>query len=74
MFDILGHLERQDNLMTVKQVADTFQVSTRSVERMITKRSVPSLLIGGQRRFDPSSLHGWVMKKSPEIAKFRRVN
>jgi hypothetical protein len=53
MFDLFAALKQQDKLMTKKQIANLLDVSGRSIERMVTL-GLPSMLIGGQRRFDPS--------------------
>jgi len=42
----------------------------RSVERMVLS-GLPSMLIGGQRRFDPSQLHRYFARKNPALVRER---
>jgi hypothetical protein len=40
---------------------------------MILRREIPTVLVGGQRRFDPKVLACWYMKRSPEAKKLRQI-
>src|SRR5437899_452654 len=67
-FDLLGELERYSGLMSVEEVASLFRVSKFTVYRMVQRRQIPSLIIGGSRRFDPKSLSFWLRKKDSTLA------
>lgn len=54
--------------MSVEDVAEVLDVSKFSVYRMAAKKQLPSLVIGGQRKFDPAALAMHFRKKSPESA------
>lgn len=70
MFDLFQKLEEQEKLMNKKQVAELLDVTPRTVERMIDS-GLPSILIGGQRRFDPAQLHRYFSRKNPLAARER---
>jgi len=55
--------------LTILQVAALFQVSDKTIRRMVARREIPSILVGGHRRFDPHTLRWWVIKRSPEMGK-----
>jgi hypothetical protein len=40
---------------------------------MAQKRQTPSLMIGGSRMFDPSTLILWLTKKEPQLAVAARM-
>jgi excisionase family DNA binding protein len=68
MFNILLALEAAHGLLTVRQVAKLLGRSQFSIYRMVQKRQIPSLRIGGSRCFDPSVLALWLSKKEPSLA------
>ena len=70
-FDLIGALESKTELMTVDEVSGVFSISLSTVNRMIATRKIPSLLIGGNRKFDPTQLIRWVIKKNPKIMEGR---
>ena len=72
MFDFLAALERSTSMLTVHQVAEMLHVSDKTIQRLISKRDIPSVLVGGQRRFDPKVLSWWYLKKSPQALKARQ--
>jgi excisionase family DNA binding protein len=67
-FDLLGELESQTGLLTVEEVAAIFRISKFTVYRMVKRKQIPCLLIGGSRRFDPKTLGYWARKKDPMLA------
>ena len=71
MFDLFSALEQQQELMTPKEVAKLLRVSHRSVQRMVAGSELPSMLVGGQRRFCPAQLHRHFAKKNPQAARER---
>jgi excisionase family DNA binding protein len=72
MFDFLASLENTNSMLTVVQVAEMLHVSQQTIRRMIAKRDIPSILVGGQRRFDPKTLYWWYVKKQPQALKARQ--
>ncbi len=49
-----------ERLLTVKDIADLLQLSQVKVYRMISDHGLPSIKIGGSRRFRPSEVYAWI--------------
>jgi excisionase family DNA binding protein len=47
-------------LLTIRQVAELLRVSKRTVKRLISRKELPALKIGGQRRIRASQLAKWI--------------
>jgi excisionase family DNA binding protein len=47
---------KDDRLWTKKQVSAYFNVSTSTVDRIVARRQLPFIVVGGRRRFDPADL------------------
>ena len=47
-------------LLTTQQAAELLQVSKRTVARLISRKELPALKIGGQRRISVSQLAKWI--------------
>jgi excisionase family DNA binding protein len=73
MFDFISALEQSTSMLTVGQVAEMLHVSNKTIQRLISKREIPSILVGGQRRFDPKTLYWWYTQKSPASLKARQA-
>ena len=71
MFDVIQELNQATSMLSVKQVAKIFQVSDKTIRRMIARREIPSILFSGQRRFDPKVLAWWYEKLCPLSRKAR---
>jgi excisionase family DNA binding protein len=67
-FNIIAKLENIDGLLTVDEVAGMFGLSKFTIYRMAQKRQIPCLMLGGTRKFDPSTLIVWLCKKEPQPA------
>lgn len=67
-YNILRALRRIQRLLTVKDLAEILGNSQDTVYRMAQRRQVPSLMLGGTRRFDPSTIEAWLIKKEPQLA------
>jgi excisionase family DNA binding protein len=67
-YSFIGALESYKGLMTVEEVAGVLGVSRFTVYRMAQRKQLPSLVIGGSRKFDPAALAMHYRKKSPESA------
>ena len=67
-WSLVAAIEAHRGLMTVDEVAAVLRVSVYTVYRMTQRKQIPSLVIGGSRRFDPAPLAMHYRKKSPESA------
>jgi excisionase family DNA binding protein len=67
-YNIVNHLESIGHLMSVDEVAEVLGLSKTTVYRMSQSRQVPSLMLGGTRKYDPSTLAAWLIKKDPQLA------
>jgi hypothetical protein len=43
-------------------------LSKFTIYRMAQKRQIPCMMLGGTRKFDPSTLIMWLCKKEPQLA------
>ena len=73
VFNLLNELEAFNRLMDVGDVAKILKKSKCAVYRMAQKGQLPSILVGGSRRFDPSTLAAHFRKKSPQLASAARL-
>jgi excisionase family DNA binding protein len=67
-FNIIAKLESIDKMLTVDEVAVLLGLSKFTIYRMAQKRQIPCLMLGGTRKFDPSTLIVWLCKKEPQLA------
>jgi excisionase family DNA binding protein len=72
-WSLVGKIEAHTGLMTVPEVAEILRVSEWTVYRMAQLKKIPSLIVGGSRRFDPAALGMHFRKKSPESAAAARA-
>lgn len=72
MFNIITKLNSYDRPLSVEDVVDVFGLSKTTVYRMSESGQMPSVMLGGSRRYDPSTLAMWVASKEPRIAKAAR--
>jgi len=72
VFNIITKLNSYDRTLNVEDVVDVFGVSKTTVYRMSESGQMPSVMLGGSRRYDPSALAMWVASKDPRIAKASR--
>jgi PTS system nitrogen regulatory IIA component len=47
-------------ILTLEQAAEMLQLSTRTIQRLVSKGGMPGRRIGGQWRFDRDQLREWV--------------
>jgi excisionase family DNA binding protein len=71
LFDFLAFLEASTGLLSFATVRDALDVSERTLRKMVAERTIPSLLIGGLRKFDPATLHRWILRMCPEMSRNR---
>ena len=67
-YNIVAKLEHIDKLLSVDEVAELLGLSKYTVYRMAQHRQIPCLMLGGTRKFDPSTLIVWLCKKEPQLA------
>ena len=67
-YSFITSLESHQGLMSVEEVAKVLSISKFTVYRMAHRKQLPSLVIGGSRKFDPAALAMHYRKKSPESA------
>jgi excisionase family DNA binding protein len=57
--------------LTLAEAATILQVSKRTILRMIQKRDVPALKVGGQWRLRESQLKRWAEEKESLMSAFQ---
>jgi excisionase family DNA binding protein len=67
-YNVINRLESVGRLLSVDEVAQLLGLSKFTVYRLANKRQIPSIMLGGTRRFDPSTLILWLTKKEPQLA------
>jgi excisionase family DNA binding protein len=67
-WSLIATIESYNRLMTIKDVMQLLSLSKTTVYRMAQRKQIPSLIIGGCRKFDPAALGRHFRKKSPESA------
>ena len=66
-FNLIARLHSVSRLMTVAEVAEILGKEPCTIYRIAQKKQIPSLMIGGSRSFDPSTLIIWASKKEPQL-------
>ncbi|MGE5443629.1 MAG: helix-turn-helix domain-containing protein [Ignavibacteriales bacterium] len=61
-------------IMTVKELADYFQIDEHSVYRMARKGAIPAFKIGSQWRFKKSEIDKWIQSKHFETKNFEEAS
>jgi len=59
--------------MTLAEAAAVLQISKRTILRMIQKRAVPALKVGGQWRIRESRLRSWAERKEDRLAETKQI-
>lgn len=67
-FNILDRLAAIDHLMTVGETASILNKSISTIYRMARSKQLPSIMLGGSRMFDPSTIAMCLAKKDPQLA------
>lgn len=67
MFDLIGELESHQGLMGTADVCKLLQVSRFTLAKMVNRREIPSFMVGGSRRFDPTALKNHFIRKCPPL-------
>ena len=66
-FNLIIALEQEPGLMSIERVAALLDSSVSTVYRKAQKKQLPSMMIGGSRKFDPSVLSMHFGKKYPDM-------
>ena len=53
-----------NNIMTVKEVADYLKVNDRTVYRLATSNKLPGFKVGGSWRFRKNEIELWISEQS----------
>lgn len=72
-WSFIAAIEAYQRLMLIEDVAEVLGLSKSTVYRMAQKKQIPSLVIGGCRKFDPAALAMHYRKKSPDSAAAARL-
>jgi excisionase family DNA binding protein len=72
-WSLIAAIEAHRGLLTIDDVAAVLQISKSTAYRMAQRKQLPSLIIGGVRKFDPAALSMHFRKKSPESAAAARL-
>ncbi len=54
------------NYLTIKEVAEQFNVTTKTIRRWMKGNGFPYYKPGGSLRFDPDDVKAWVKKQKEE--------
>ena len=55
-----------ENLFTVKELADYLKVNPVTVYRMVRKGGIPAFKVGKEWRFKGESIDSWILEKEHE--------
>ena len=55
-----------DEMLSVEEVARRFNVSTRTVVRLVERRQLRALRVGRQWRFKPEWIDEWIEKNTQQ--------
>ena len=62
-------VSQMDKMLTVEMVAEQFNVSPRTVVRLIEKGQMQALRVGRQWRVDPAWVEEWMNRNKTEVRK-----
>ena len=62
-------VSQMDKMLTVEMVAEQFNVSPRTVVRLIEKGQMQALRVGRQWRMDPAWVEEWMNRNKTEVRK-----
>ncbi|HHT9126882.1 MAG TPA: helix-turn-helix domain-containing protein [Candidatus Brocadiia bacterium] len=54
----------ENEIMTIKQLAEYLQISQRSIHRMIKRGGVPAVKVTNRWRFERSKINEWLTRNS----------
>ena len=56
-----------DKILTIEQLAEYLQVSTKTVYRMVKNGEVPCIRVSGQWRFREERIQQWLRSKEQNV-------
>ena len=62
--DLPAQLESRRKAITVPELADALQLSTKQIYQLVSKGHIPSYRIAGSIRFDPVSTAKWLRSQA----------
>ena len=57
---------REDEILTIKQVADYLKVTERTIYRLAAAKQIPAFKVGGSWRFSRADIDNWIKQQSME--------
>ncbi len=55
-----------DEYLTIDQVAELLQVSTKTIRRLVSRDEIPGFKVGGQWRFRRQDIDAWAREQSQQ--------
>ncbi len=56
----------EDEILTIKQVADYLKVTERTIYRLAAAKQIPAFKVGGSWRFSRADIDSWIKQQSME--------
>ncbi len=57
-------MDRQDEYITVEELAKTLKVNVRTIQRLVARKQLPAVRIGKQLRFRQEWVTEWLKKNT----------
>jgi DNA binding domain, excisionase family len=57
---------REDEILTIKQVAEYLKVTERTIYRLAAAKKIPAFKVGGTWRFSLGDIDSWIKQQSRE--------
>ena len=54
----------EDEILTIKQLADYLRVTDRTIYRLASARKIPAFKVGGMWRFSRAGIDSWIKQQS----------
>lgn len=54
----------EDEILTIKQVAEYLQVTERTIYRLAAAKKIPAFKVGGTWRFSRSAIDAWIKQQT----------
>ncbi|MBN1902339.1 helix-turn-helix domain-containing protein [Candidatus Sumerlaeota bacterium] len=59
-------MEKQNEFLTIDELADMLKISTRTIRRILKRGDLPAMRIGRQLRFNREAVNEWLKTQSIE--------
>jgi excisionase family DNA binding protein len=57
----------EDQILTIKQVADYLKVTERTIYRLAAAKKIPAFKVGGSWRFRTADIDSWIAAQSQDV-------